>query len=219
MTMCFVCFLVFYFVTFFFVGQSADGVVSSARPLSRLDASPLPLLEELRYGLWGVVLWLSSALGIIAGVYRQPRLSALYRCSPRALELMVLFSMGCQVNEWTDWLTKWAVNNTWARRGWGEEERGGGGRAGHLMGKRTASSIKPCASYLCSHGCCCCCGCYCCCCFYFCCCCFFFCRFCFCYCCCQCRLVVIGVVVIVAVEFCPSKRPIAWRVRGGQGVP
>ena len=52
-------------------GQEADGIVSGARPLSRLDSSPAPLFEELRFGLWGVVLWLASALGIIAGERRR----------------------------------------------------------------------------------------------------------------------------------------------------
>ncbi|CAM9459336.1 unnamed protein product [Ectocarpus sp. 8 AP-2014] len=46
----------------------ADEIVSGLRPLSRLDSSPGPLAEELRFGLWGVVLWLASALGIVAGV-------------------------------------------------------------------------------------------------------------------------------------------------------
>ncbi|CAN0061361.1 unnamed protein product, partial [Scytosiphon promiscuus] len=46
----------------------ADDIVSGLRPLSRIDSSPGPLAEELRFGLWGVVLWLASALGIVAGV-------------------------------------------------------------------------------------------------------------------------------------------------------
>lgn len=58
--------LKYYFVVCF-RGQAADDIVSGARPLSRLDSSPAPLFEDLRYGLWGVVLWLASALGIIAG--------------------------------------------------------------------------------------------------------------------------------------------------------
>lgn len=49
------------------VWQGADEIVSGLRPLSRLDLSPGPLAEELRFGLWGVVLWLASALGIVAG--------------------------------------------------------------------------------------------------------------------------------------------------------
>ncbi|CAM9770125.1 unnamed protein product, partial [Hapterophycus canaliculatus] len=48
--------------------KGADEIVSGLRPLSRLDSSPGPLAEELRFGLWGVVLWLASALGIVAGV-------------------------------------------------------------------------------------------------------------------------------------------------------
>ncbi|CAN0194719.1 unnamed protein product [Ectocarpus sp. 6 AP-2014] len=48
--------------------QTTDEIVSGLRPLSRLDSSPGPLAEELRFGLWGVVLWLASALGIVAGV-------------------------------------------------------------------------------------------------------------------------------------------------------
>ncbi|CAM9791582.1 unnamed protein product [Pylaiella littoralis] len=48
--------------------KGADEIVSGLRPLSRLDPSPGPLAEEVRFGLWGVVLWLVSALGIVAGV-------------------------------------------------------------------------------------------------------------------------------------------------------
>lgn len=47
--------------------QSTDAVVAGARPLSRLDSSPRPLAEELRYGLWGVVLWLAASFRILAG--------------------------------------------------------------------------------------------------------------------------------------------------------
>lgn len=47
--------------------QGTDTVVAGSRPLSRLDSSPRLLKEELRYGLWGVVLWLSAALSILAG--------------------------------------------------------------------------------------------------------------------------------------------------------
>eukprot|EP00752_Nemacystus_decipiens_P003214 g2975.t1 len=48
--------------------KGADEIVSGLRPLSRLDSTPGPLAEELRFGLWGVMLWLASALGIVAGV-------------------------------------------------------------------------------------------------------------------------------------------------------
>lgn len=49
--------------------QGADTIVAASRPLSRMDASPRPLADELRYGLWSVVLWLASSLRILAGKF------------------------------------------------------------------------------------------------------------------------------------------------------
>lgn len=77
------------------LSQGADEIVSGLRPLSRLDSSPGPLAEELRFGLWGVVLWLVSALGIVAGKAERERESERRKVIIYAKHVQVTIESAC----------------------------------------------------------------------------------------------------------------------------